>query len=80
VDSALVEPLIGQVLSEKTGVLFKIEPVEEIKLPPMAPHAFDTVICAEGGEITVERYARVKHAKIVCIPCAEKVLNQRSRV
>lgn len=72
VDSALVEPLIDQVLAEKTEVLFKIEPIKEVKLLPMQPHAFDTVICAECGEVTVERYARVKHGKIVCQPCAEK--------
>jgi formylmethanofuran dehydrogenase subunit E len=73
VDPALVEPLIDQVLSEKTDVLFKVEPVKEMKLPPMAPHAFDTIICAECGEVAVERYARVKHGKIVCQPCAEKI-------
>jgi len=73
IDPALVEPLIDQVLSEKTEVLFTIEPVKEVKLPPMQPHAFDTIICAECGEVTVERYARVKHGRIVCIPCAEKV-------
>jgi formylmethanofuran dehydrogenase subunit E len=73
VDEKLVEPLIDQVLSEKTEVLFKVEPIKEMKLPPMAPHAFDTIICAECGEVTVERYARVKHGKIVCQPCAEKM-------
>ncbi len=73
VDEKLVEPLIDQVLSEKTEVLFKVEPVKEMKLPPMAPHAFETIICAECGEVTVERYARVKHGKIVCQPCAEKI-------
>ncbi len=73
VDPKLVEPLIDQVLAEKTEMLFKIEPVKEMKLPLMAPHAFDTLLCAECGEVTVERYARVKHGKIVCIPCSEKV-------
>jgi len=61
------------VLAEKTEVLFTIEPVKEMKLPPMAPHAFDIVIYAECGEVTVERYARVEHGKIVCIPCSEKI-------
>jgi formylmethanofuran dehydrogenase subunit E len=73
VDAALVEPLIDQVLSEKSDVLFKIGPIKEIQLPQMAPHAFDTVICNECGEVTVERYARIKHGKIICIPCAEKM-------
>ena len=52
---------------------FYIEPVKEMKLLPMAPHAFDTILCAECGEVTVERYARVNPPKIVCIPCSEKV-------
>lgn len=73
IDSALVEPLIDQVLAEKTEVLFTIGPIKGIKLPPMVPHAFETILCAECGEVTVERYARVKHGKTVCIPCAEKL-------
>ncbi|MFZ2095492.1 MAG: FmdE family protein [Anaerolineales bacterium] len=73
VDEKLVDPLIDQVLSEKANVLFKVEPIKEMKLPPMQPHAFDTIICAECGEVTVERYARVKNGKIVCQPCAEKI-------
>ncbi|MCL4396489.1 MAG: FmdE family protein [Chloroflexi bacterium] len=73
VDAKLVEPLIDKVLSERTDVLFKVEPIQQVPVPPMAPHAFDTILCAECGEVTVERYARVKHGKIVCTPCAEKV-------
>ena len=73
VDPALVDPLVDQVLAEKTEVLFNIEPVKEVKIPSMLPHAFDTILCAECGEVTVERYARVKHGKIVCQPCAEKM-------
>jgi formylmethanofuran dehydrogenase subunit E len=72
VDVKLVEPLIDKVLSEKTDVLFKVEPIKQTQVPPMPPHAFDTILCAECGEVTVERYARVKHGKIVCMPCAEK--------
>lgn len=70
VDEKLVEPLIDQVLGEKAEVLFNIGPVQEVKLPPMQPHDFNTFICAECGEVTVERYARVKNGKIVCMPCA----------
>ena len=53
--------------------LFKVEPIKQVTPVPMLPHAFNTVICAECGEMAVERYARVKHGKIVCMPCAEKV-------
>ena len=69
----LVEPLIDQVLAEDPHVLFNIGPIQEVKLPPMQPHDFNTFFCAECGEVTVERYARVKNGRIVCIPCAEKV-------
>jgi formylmethanofuran dehydrogenase subunit E len=72
VDAKLVEPLIDKVLAESVNVLFKMEPIKQVSLPPMAPHAFDTILCAECGEVTVERYARVKHGQIVCQPCAEK--------
>ena len=72
VDQALVEPLIEAVLEDPTDVLFKISPVTEYKVPSMLPHAFDTIICSECGEVVVERYARVKGGKIVCIPCAQK--------
>lgn len=72
VDAKLVDPLIDKVLAESVNVLFKVEPIQETKLAPMAPHAFDTILCAECGEVTVERYARVKHGQIVCQPCAEK--------
>lgn len=70
VDPALVEPLIDQVLSEKTDVLFNIGPIQEVKLPPMQPHDFNTFICPACGEVTVERYARVKNGQILCMPCA----------
>jgi formylmethanofuran dehydrogenase subunit E len=72
VDAKLVEPLIDKVLAESVNVLFKMEPIKQVSLPPMAPHAFDTILCADCGEVTVERYARVKNGKIVCQPCAEK--------
>ena len=72
VEAILVDPLIEVVLAESVDVLFKIEPIQRVTLPPMQPTAFDAVICAECGEVTVERYARVKRGQIVCIPCAEK--------
>ena len=73
VDPKIGAPLIDAVLAEKVEVLFKVEPIKQTQVPPMPPHAFDTILCAECGEVTVERYARVKHGKIVCMPCAEKV-------
>jgi formylmethanofuran dehydrogenase subunit E len=72
VDSKLVEPLIDAVLSDPTEKLVKVEPIKHVPLLPMKPHAFDTIICASCGEVTVERYARVKSGKVVCAPCAEQ--------
>ncbi|MGQ9503225.1 MAG: FmdE family protein [Anaerolineae bacterium] len=68
----LVEPLISAVLSEPDEALFVVEPVKQGDKPARRPHDFNTVICAGCGEVTVERYARVKNGQIVCMPCAEK--------
>ncbi|MGO9412583.1 MAG: FmdE family protein [Spirochaetia bacterium] len=73
IDPGLAEPMIDTVLSDPVETLFTVEPVKQVTLPQMLPHAFDTIICAECGEMAVERYARVKHGKIVCMPCADKV-------
>jgi formylmethanofuran dehydrogenase subunit E len=71
VNAALVEPLVDAVLSDPVEKLVTVGPITHVQLPPMAPHAFDTILCADCGEVTVERYARVKDGKRVCIPCAE---------
>ena len=68
----LSEPLIQAVLELPDDELFNIGPVVEGKPVAPPPHAFDTIICAECGEVAVERYARVKHGQIVCMPCAAK--------
>ncbi len=72
IDPALVEPMVNFVLAEATENLFIVEPVKETRLTPSRPHDFNTQVCSECGEIMVERYARVKNGKIVCIPCSEK--------
>ena len=77
IDPALSEPLTDAVLADPVEALFKVEPIKQVASAPMLPHAFDTIICAECGEMAVERYARVKHGKIVCMPCAEKVESVR---
>ncbi len=72
IDLSLSEPMIDFVLAEATENLFIVEPVKETKLAPGRPHDFNTQVCSECGEFMVERYARVKNGKVVCIPCAEK--------
>lgn len=72
IDAALIDPAVDFILAEPTEKLFKISPVQEVKVTPGRAHDFNTFICSECGEVAVERYARVKNGKIVCMPCAEK--------
>jgi formylmethanofuran dehydrogenase subunit E len=72
IDLQLVEPLVEAVLSDPDEALFEIGPVEQVVPPAARPHDFNTVLCTKCGEVTVERYARVKNSEILCIPCAEK--------
>jgi formylmethanofuran dehydrogenase subunit E len=73
IDAALVDPAVGFILAEPTENLFKIDQVQEVKITPGRAHDFNTFICSECGEVAVERYARVKNGKVICMPCAEKV-------
>jgi len=72
IDPALAETMVDFVLAAATEDLFIVEAVKEIKLSPGRPHDFNTQVCTECGEIMVERYARVKNGKVVCIPCGDK--------
>lgn len=72
IDAALVDPAVEYILAEPTEKLFKIDPVQEVKITPGRAHDFNTIICSECGEVAVERYARIKNGKVVCMPCAEK--------
>lgn len=68
----LIEPAMDFILEESTVNLFNIGPVQEVKVISGRAHDFNTIICSECGEVAVERYARVKNGKVVCMPCAEK--------
>lgn len=68
----LIEPAMDFILEEPTANLFNVGPVQEVKVTPGRAHDFNTFICSDCGEVAVERYARVKNGKIVCMPCAEK--------
>jgi formylmethanofuran dehydrogenase subunit E len=73
IDAALIDPAVEFILAEPTEKLFKIDQVQEVKITPGRAHDFNTFICSECGEIAVERYARVKNGKVICMPCAEKI-------
>ncbi len=70
--SELIDPAVDFILQESTERLFNIGPVQEVKVTPGRAHDFNTIICSECGEVAVERYARIKNGKVVCMPCAEK--------
>ena len=70
--SELIDPAVDFILAESDEDLFKIDSVKEVKLTPGRPHDFNTQICEECSEVMVERYARIKNGKTVCIPCAEQ--------
>lgn len=72
IEPGLIDPAVDFILAEPVEKLFKIGPVQELKLAPGRPHDFNTFICEECGEVAVERYARLKNSKILCIPCSEK--------
>lgn len=72
IDAHLVDPLVDAIMSEPVDKLFEIGTVTQTTPPKHRPHDFNTVLCEECGEVTVERYARVKNGKVVCMPCAEK--------
>lgn len=72
IEPDLIDPAVDFILAEPVEKLFKIGPVQELKLAPGRPHDFNTFICEECGEVAVERYARLKNSKILCIPCSEK--------
>jgi formylmethanofuran dehydrogenase subunit E len=72
IEPGLVTPLVDFILSSSVVRLFEIGMVKEGKPPVGRPHDFNTIICEGCDETVVERYARVKNSKIVCMPCAEK--------
>lgn len=72
IDPALVDPMIEMMMSAPAEQLFIIETVGETKLPAPRAHDFNTQICTECGEVMVERYARIKDGKVVCMACAAK--------
>jgi formylmethanofuran dehydrogenase subunit E len=68
----LIDPAVAFILQEPEENLFSIESVKDTLLPAGRPHDFNTQICTVCGEITVERYARIKNGQLMCIPCSEK--------
>ena len=72
IDAKLVDPMVDMMMAAPAEQLFIIEPVGETKLPAGRAHDFNTQTCTECGEVMVERYARIKNDKVVCMVCAAK--------
>jgi len=65
----LSQPLVDRVMSMPDEQLLKISDVFDY--PWNSPeHTFDSVVCEGCGELVVERNARVKDGRVMCIPCA----------
>lgn len=68
VPAELVDPLVEMVVSAPDEMLLDIGEVHHEWQD--GPHTFDTVICDNCGEMVVERNARVKAGRVLCIPCS----------
>jgi formylmethanofuran dehydrogenase subunit E len=63
------QPLVERVMDMPDDQLFKVSEVFDYQLE-VAPHTFESVVCEECGEMVVERNARVRGGRVLCIPCA----------
>ncbi|MGB9692739.1 MAG: FmdE family protein [Candidatus Sumerlaeaceae bacterium] len=72
VPSEVVDPLIERVLSAPQEALLIVSPVFDYAWQD-PPHSFESFVCEECGEMTVEPYGRLFGEKRVCIPCRQKV-------
>jgi formylmethanofuran dehydrogenase subunit E len=67
----IVDPLVTKVMGAPQEALLNVSEVFHYDLHE-APHSFNSFICEECGEMTVEGYGRIKDGKHVCIDCAAK--------
>jgi len=69
VPAEIADPLVQMVSNAPDEMLLTIGPVGPYTWKD-APHTFESVVCAECGEMVVERNARMKAGKAVCQPCS----------
>jgi formylmethanofuran dehydrogenase subunit E len=69
IDPAISNPLVERVMSAPVENLLTVSEVFDYEWHE-APHTFDSVVCDECGEMVVERNARIKAGRTLCIPCA----------
>lgn len=71
VPDEVVEPLVQKVMGAPEEMLMDVSDVFDYNLEE-APHSFNSFVCEECGEMTVEEYGRIKGEKKVCQDCAAK--------
>lgn len=69
VPNDVVDPLIDNVINAPEVNLLNISELFDFELEP-GTDSFNSFVCDECGEMTVERYGRIKDGKHVCIDCA----------
>jgi formylmethanofuran dehydrogenase subunit E len=69
IPAEIADPLVEMVSNAPDEMLLKIGEVFPYELQESA-HTFESVVCDRCGEMVVERNARLKEGKIVCIPCS----------
>jgi formylmethanofuran dehydrogenase subunit E len=67
---AISEPLVARVMATPLEALLSVSEVFDYSLKEEVPHTFESVVCDECGEMVVERNARVRDGRVLCIPCA----------
>jgi len=63
-------PLVEGLMAKKDEEIFTISEVFEYPLPAAAPACFDTVACAQCGELVAENKVRMKAGQPMCVPCS----------
>lgn len=71
IDVEISQPLVDHVMNAPDEQLFKVGDVFDYQWSG-APHTFESVVCEACGEMVVERNARARGGRVLCIPCAEK--------
>lgn len=71
VPDAVSDPLVEAIMNKDEDEILTISEIfdYEWKEPK---HSFDSFVCDECGEMTVEPYGRIKGEKHVCIPCLKR--------
>lgn len=67
----VVDPLISSVMSTPETNLLSVSELFDYKLDPHRD-SFTSFICEECGEMTSEKYGRIKNNKHVCIDCSAR--------